>query len=155
MWKQLNKRWVKDKYHVKKRDNNDNCLPSEALWISSWLQAVQPLSKLANTWATIKSTMAAKPRLYASWLGCLHSNNHSLKCFSYISIKHIFNAWLMIHLHIKKIIDNTSFWAASALIPRIPAVISSAIMRRQTNAPTPLLTIAKRIWSRQWLVVCF
>lgn len=97
-------------YHVKNRDSNDNCLPREAFWTSSWLQTAHPLSKLAKTWAAIKSTMAANPSLYASWLGSLHSNNHNLKCFSYPSIqthtqkKRTFNplssSYKQTHLHI-------------------------------------------------------
>lgn len=64
------------------RQTIDNCLLGEAFWTSSVVQTLQPPSKLARTWAMPRRLAAANPITYASWLGSLHSNIHSFKCFS-------------------------------------------------------------------------
>lgn len=69
-------------YQVKMRQTIDNCLLGEAFWTSSVVQTLQPPSKLARTWAMPRRLAAANPITNASWLGSLHSNIHSFKCFS-------------------------------------------------------------------------
>lgn len=98
-WKKKKKHFFKMIYYqVKMRQTMDNCLLGEAFWTSSVVQTLQPPSKLARTWAMPRRLAAANPITYASWLGSLHSNIHSFKCFSCSDhqIQHlVFQVWIL------------------------------------------------------------
>lgn len=70
-------------YQVNTRHATDNCLLGGAFESSSRLHILHPPIKFVRTWAIHRSVAAATPRTKASWLGSLHSNIQSLKCFSY------------------------------------------------------------------------
>lgn len=99
--------------HVKTRQAIDSCLLGDAFLMSSVAQTLQPPRRLARTWAIARRHAAATPSTNASWLGSLHSNNHNRRCFSW-------------------------FWAASALIPRMPAMASKATINKHAKIPNNL-----------------
>lgn len=74
------KEWL---YQVKIRQAVEICVLEEAFSNSCWEQMqLQPPSILAIAWARPKSTAATNPNMKAWWLGSLHSNIHTLKCFT-------------------------------------------------------------------------
>lgn len=131
-------------YQEKMREATASCLLAVAVSKSSLDQMqTQPPSRFPTAWATARRTAAATPNLKASWLGSRHSNIHTFKCFTCIS---------MIELGIitcgqrrtqplskgkrYRYGQITLFCAISASIPSIPATTSMAIISRQTKNPT-------------------
>lgn len=124
-------------YQAKMRENTASCLLAEAFAISSLDQKqTHPPSKLAITWARARSTAAANPRLKALWLGSLHSKIHSLKCFTCWRN----NSGLLLSKCCNnnfnlKLLKHALFWATSASMLSIPAVMSRAMIKRQIKNP--------------------